>query len=232
MLPTSEFGQFSESKLHTELDLTRSGSLIGASHLRGRLAESERVSGKVPRLAELDAIEQIVDLGAELQTEPLGQVDTLLQDGVPVTDSRPIEAIASEVSAAAEGRIAEEGEVGAGLRERIADRDWRSIRVKVRTCTFSRVRRINWRENVVGQAAREYGDTRQLPAAEDSAYRSLRPVGACAADRQLPSVVERQTLPHVEIGIASLGGKVQRVAWKLLIVGCGDQWIGGVVDGV
>src|SRR6266446_2336483 len=53
-----------------------------------------------------------------------------------------------------------------------------------------------------------------------------------SADRNLPRIVEDQPLPHVEVGISSLGGQVKRVSWEFLVAGSRHQRVGRVIDGM
>src|SRR6266567_5828668 len=54
-----------------------------------------------------------------------------------------------------------------------------------------------------------------------------------AAEGQIPTVVDRQPLPHIEVRVPSLRGQVQGVARKALVVA--SRWserVGGVVNGM
>lgn len=86
-----------KSALHS-MDLTGARSLVRTPHLAGGLAERSWIRSQVSGLAERNAIEQIVGLGAELQPHALGDSRRFLQYQVPVVNSRTTEVIAAQVA--------------------------------------------------------------------------------------------------------------------------------------
>ncbi len=59
------------------------------------MSKGARIGREIPGLAELSAVEKIVGLRSEFQTEAFGDADSLLQNHVPVVDSRAAEAVAA-----------------------------------------------------------------------------------------------------------------------------------------
>jgi anti-anti-sigma regulatory factor len=66
--------QCSKSKLHSKLDLPRARGEIWLPYCCGRLTERARIRGQVSRLGELNTIEQVVRLPAELQIHSLREI--------------------------------------------------------------------------------------------------------------------------------------------------------------
>ena len=86
----------SETELHSKLNLPGSGCAVRSLLLGCRLTEGARVGGEVSGLTELHAIEQVVALCSELQVDPFGEVQGLLQEHVPVVHSRTVKAVAPQ----------------------------------------------------------------------------------------------------------------------------------------
>src|SRR4029077_11702909 len=197
--------RLSEPQLHTKLNLPCAGCLIGSADLSGGLSEGAEVGGQISGLGELDAIEQVIGLSPKIESNALGEVDGFLQNHVPIVDSGTVEVIAAEVSRAPKGRVREQAQIRAGLRERITDRYWRTRGIKVGALWLPGVSGVCGGEDLVRKAAGESCDASHLPSFKDCAGHTLVEVRASAADRELPTIVEHQTLPYIEVRIAALG---------------------------
>src|SRR6185312_17480955 len=64
------------------------------------------------------------------------------------------------------------------------------------------------------------------------AQRAAIHIGSSPAERQVNNVIQDEALPQVEIRVAALGTKVERVARKTMFVRTRLQRIGCIVDGM
>src|SRR5262252_5862912 len=172
---------------------------------------------------EFYLVEQVVDLGAELQRARPGDYDVLEDCEVGVDDSRLPDDVARRIAVAAAGRPCERRRVEeAGQRitaagERITGED-RTHEVQTRLAageagtvaalTAGEVEAVGGRERDIGPVARdEVILARHLPAVEQHLHRSAVPAG------QIPGVVDHQAVAVAlnELGIEEGLRAIERV---------------------
>ena len=140
--------------------------------------------------------------------------------------------IAAEVSGASKGSVGEQTQIRSGLRERITDRYWRTRGIKVGALWLPGVSGVCGSEDLVRKAGGESCDAGHLPSFKDRAGHAFGEMRASAADRELPTIVEHQPLPYIEVRIATLGGEIEGVARESLIARCGHERVGRIVNGM
>src|SRR5579864_3266361 len=109
-----------KAELHAQLNLARAGGEVRANVFGRGVPKDVRVGQEGVRLVELHAVEQVIELEAQVEFDALANSHLLVQDGIGVVDAWATKVIAAEIAARVEGRNGKKRGGGPGLRARVA----------------------------------------------------------------------------------------------------------------
>lgn len=168
----------SELQLHGELQLSGAGRSIRAANLSRGLAE-RRIVDKLIRLLEVGVVQNVVELGTELQAHALRKFCVLGHDHVPALEAWSIKAVAADSSGTSKQGESEQARVWTGYRQSRLERNVGRVGSVGRPLLCAGAIAIHARlKDLEGESGLECGNSRPRPPLE-------RPSGEARAQMTL-----------------------------------------------